>query len=243
MADETVHDTAQGRRALLRGLTPGGPTMAAAGADASQPQSGSTTAAPAPLPTTPDDAVQQLRDGNQRLIANQVLHKQSLDQIRQHASGQSPYAQVFGCADSRVPVEVVFDADFGDLFVTRTAGNVLSDPVVGTIEYGVQVLNTPLILVLGHTGCGAVKAAVDAVKDPKKAPTGALGALVSAIQPAVRKVQGRGGDVYAAALEEHIRSTVAALQGNPALARPLGAGQLRVLGAVYDLGTAKVTFY
>jgi carbonic anhydrase len=128
--------------------------------------------------------LQRLLDGNKRLLANKTLHTQTLDQIRQHASGQAPYAQVFGCADSRVPVEVVFDEDFGDVFVTRTAGNVLSAPTIGTIEYGVVALNTPLIMVLGHQNCGAIKAAVDAAKDPSKTPQGALGALVSALVPA-----------------------------------------------------------
>jgi carbonic anhydrase len=198
---------------------------------------------PAELPKTPDGALQRLLDGNKRLIANKTLHTQTLDQIRQHATGQAPYAQVFGCADSRVPVEVVFDEDFGDVFVTRTAGNVLSDPTVGTMEYGVLALNTPLIMVLGHQNCGAVKAAVDAMKDPSKLPSGALGALVSAIVPAAREVKDRGGDIYAATLEAHIRAVVKTLQGNRSLAEPIAAGKLRVVGASYDLSTAKVTMY
>jgi carbonic anhydrase len=198
---------------------------------------------PAELPKTPDGALQRLLDGNKRLIANNTLHTQTLDQIRQHATGQAPYAQVFGCADSRVPVEVVFDEDFGDVFVTRTAGNVLSDPTVGTIEYGVLALNTPLIMVLGHQSCGAVKAAVDAMRDPSKMPSGALGALVSAIVPAAREAQGRGADIYAATLEAHIRKVVATLQGNKSFAEAIAAGKLRVVGASYDLATAEVTMY
>ncbi|ONI91465.1 hypothetical protein ALI22I_09010 [Saccharothrix sp. ALI-22-I] len=132
---------------------------------------------------------------------------------------------------------------FGDVFVTRTAGNVLSDPTVGTIEYGIVALNTPLIMVLGHQNCGAVKAAVDAMKDPSKTPPGALGALVSALVPAAREVKDRGDDIYAAALEAHIRNTVATLDANPVVKESVATGKLRVVGAAYDLATAKVTLY
>ncbi|MCO1574232.1 carbonic anhydrase [Crossiella sp. SN42] len=195
------------------------------------------------LPKTPDGALKRLLAGNDRLLANQALHPQTLDGIRQHATGQAPYAQVFGCADSRVPVEAVFDEDFGDVFVTRTAGNVLADPTIGTIEYGVVALGTPLIMVLGHQSCGAVKAAVEAMKDRSKLPSGALGALVSALVPAAREAQARGGDIYAAALEVHIRKVVKTLQDNKAFAEPIAQGKLRVVGASYDLATAKVTMY
>lgn len=237
------------RRTVLRGLALAGLSVAATSCSASskaeeaKPAASSVPVPQGELPKTPDDALKRLLDGNARLIANRVPHTQTLDDIRRHATGQAPYAQVFGCADSRVPVEVVFDEDFGDIFVTRTAGNVLSDPTVGTMEYGVLALNTPLIMVLGHQSCGAVKAAVDAMKDPAKLPTGALGGLVSALVPAAREVKDRGGDIYAAALEAHIRSVVATLEANPALAGPIAAGKLRVVGASYDLSTAKVTMY
>lgn len=243
---------APARRTVLRGLGLGGLAAAVSACspspktDGAQPGTGASTTVPAPqgeLPKTPDDALKRLLAGNERLIANQTPHAQTLDQIRQHATGQTPYAQVFGCADSRVPVEVVFDEDFGDVFVTRTAGNVLADPTVGTVEYGVLVLKTPLIMVLGHQSCGAIKAAVDAMKDPSKLPSGALGTLVSAIVPAARAAQDRGGDIYAAALEAHIRSVVATLQSNPSFVKPIAEGKLRVVGASYDLSTAKVTMY
>ncbi|RAS67108.1 carbonic anhydrase [Lentzea atacamensis] len=187
--------------------------------------------------------MQRLLAGNDRLLANKTLHAQSLESIRQHAESQAPYAQVFGCADSRVPVEAIFDEDFGDVFVTRTAGNVLSEPTIGTIEYGVAALKTPLIVVLGHQNCGAVKAAVDAMKDPSKTPAGALGALVSALVPAAREVEDRGADIYSAALEAHIRKTVETLQTSPVVSSAVAAGTLRVVGASYDLATAKVTLY
>jgi carbonic anhydrase len=253
MFDLTPDRAAQGalaRRTALRGMAFGGLAFAlsacSSGAVAGQGADASNTVPslpPSELPKTPDGALQRLLDGNKRLLANKTLHTQSLDDIRRHATGQAPYAQVFGCADSRVPVEAVFDEDFGDVFVTRTAGNVLSDPTVGTIEYGVLVLKTPLILVLGHQNCGAVKAAVDAMKDPGKMPSGALGALVSAIVPAAREVKDRGDDIYAAALEAHIRATVKTLQGTSTLAKPIAEGSLRVVGASYDLSTGQVTMY
>lgn len=239
------------RRFLLRGLAIGGLAAAVAscstGAEVGQasPATGATTTTPAlpELPKTPDGALTRLLDGNKRLIASKTLHRQTLDDIRRHASGQAPYAQVFGCADSRVPVEAIFDEDFGDIFVSRTAGNVLSDPIVGTIEYGVLALETPLIMILGHQNCGAVKAAVDAMNDPGKMPPGPLGALVSAIVPAAREAKARGGDVYAATLEAHIREVVATLERNGTIAERVAAGSLRVVGASYDLSTAKVALY
>ncbi|MFI6094676.1 carbonic anhydrase [Lentzea sp. NPDC051213] len=240
-------ESAPARRAVLRGLALSGLSVAvaacgsAAGQSTNTPDSG--VLVPPDLPKTPDGALQRLMAGNERLLASKTLHTQNLDSIRQHATGQAPYAQVFGCADSRVPVEAVFDEDFGDVFVTRTAGNVLSEPTVGTIEYGVVALNTPLIMVLGHQNCGAVKAAVEAMKDPGKTPAGALGALVSALVPAAREVKDRGGDIYAAALEAHIRRTVATLEATPVLKESIAAGRLRVVGASYDLATAKVTLY
>ncbi len=249
--DTTVEERSQGvsaRRTLLRGLALGGISVAvsACAAGGIKASGGATaTTVPAPqstdLPKTPDGALQRLLEGNKRLLANERLHVQTLDDIRKHATGQSPYAQVFGCADSRVPVEVVFDEDFGDVFVTRTAGNVLSEPTIGTIEYGVLALNTPLIMVLGHQNCGAVKAAVDAAKDPSKLPSGPLGALVTALLPAAKAAKGE--DVYASALEAHVRSVVTTLEQTPTLAEAIKAGKLRVVGASYDLATAKVTMY
>jgi carbonic anhydrase len=235
------------RRTALYGLAVGGVSAAlsscSAGTGDAHAAPSSGVAPSTELPKTPDGALNRLLDGNHRLIGNQTLHAQTLDDIRRHATGQTPYAQVFGCADSRVPVEAVFDEDFGDIFVTRTAGNVLSEPTIGTIEYGVLALNTPLVMVLGHQGCGAIKAAVDAMKDPAKMPTGPLGALVSAIVPAAREAKDQGGDIYAAALAAHIRSVVATLQQTPSLKEAVAAGKLRLIGASYDLATAKVTLY
>lgn len=239
-----VEKNPQARRTVLRGIALGGLSLAvgacASGTSTAEEHVTSTTVPP---PKTPDDALQRLLEGNKRLLANQALHPQSLDDIRKHATGQAPYAQVFGCADSRVPVEAVFDEDFGDVFVTRTAGNVLSEPTIGTIEYGVLALKTPLIMVLGHQNCGAVKAAVDAMNDPAKLPTGALGGLVSALIPAAQQAKGRGGDIYAAALEAHVRSVVTTLETTASLAGPIASGALRVVGASYDLATGKVSLY
>jgi carbonic anhydrase len=249
LKNDISSQAAPARRTVLRGLALSGLSVAVAACGSTGGQSAAaagattTTSALPELPKTPDGALQRLMAGNERLLANKALHTQTLDGIRQHATGQSPYAQVFGCADSRVPVEAVFDEDFGDVFVTRTAGNVLSEPTIGTIEYGVLALNTPLIMVLGHQNCGAVKAAVDAMKDPSKTPAGALGALVNAIVPAAHAVKERGGDIYAAALEAHIRKSVETLQANPVLKASITAGKLRVIGASYDLATAKVTLY
>jgi carbonic anhydrase len=248
MVDTTSDD--KGRRTVLRGLALGGLSVAVSacssgGGNAAGGQTSSLVPMPpsTDLPKTPDGALERLLEGNKRLLANKTLHTQTLDDIRKHATGQAPYVQVFGCADSRVPVEVVFDEDFGDIFVTRTAGNVLSQPTIGTIEYGVLVLNTPLIVVLGHENCGAVKAAVDAMRDPSKMPSGALGELVAGLLPAAQEVKDKGDGIYSAALQAHVRMTVETLKATKSLADPIAQGKLRVVGASYDLATAKVTMY
>lgn len=245
-----IHSDNPARRTVLRGLALGSLSVAvSACASGGSSAAGGQTSSQVPmppstdLPKTPDGALQRLLEGNKRLLANQRVHVQTLDDIRKHATGQAPYAQVFGCADSRVPVEVVFDEDFGDVFVTRTAGNVLAAPTIGTIEYGVLVLNTPLVMVLGHENCGAVKAAVDAMKDPSKMPTGALGELVAGLLPAAQEVKDKGADIYSAALQAHVRRTVETLTATRSLADPIAQGKLRIVGASYDLATAKVTMY
>jgi len=148
-----------------------------------------------------------------------------------------------GCADSRVPPELLFDQGVGDLFVIRVAGNVVSGagpPVKGSIEYGVAELGVSLVLVLGHSECGAVKAAIKHIDDRDPLP-GALGILVNSIRPAVAKTKGMPGDKLDNAIRANVAIGVERLRGlQPVVAPAVKRGQVRVIGAVYDLRTGSV---
>lgn len=165
----------------------------------------------------------------------------SVDERTALAAGQSPYAAVVGCSDSRVPMEHAFDAGYGDLFAIRTAGHVLGETVLGSIEFAVAELDVPLVLVLGHTSCGAVTAASRTL-DTGQVPGAHLTSLVERILPSVVASRRDGGATVDEAVAEHARRTVAQLRDlSPMLKDAEAAGRLRILGAVYDLGTGSVT--
>ena len=112
---------------------------------------------------TPDQAIEMLKEGNQRFVNNQQTEKDFKEQVRLGANGQYPFAVILGCIDSRVPAEIVFDQGIGDIFNVRIAGNIVNNDILGSIEYGCKVAGSKLVLVLGHTSCGAVKGAVQQV--------------------------------------------------------------------------------
>ena len=157
------------------------------------------------------------------------------------AEGQDPFAVVVGCADSRLPPELLFDQGLGDLFTVRVAGNTSAAPViVGSVEYATAVLETPLVVVLGHDDCGAVKAAIDVVTKGKQLP-GQLSGFVDPILPAVQAVVNTPpAQLLDAAVAQNVRQTVAALSAQPLLATDIAAGTLRVVGAEYRLHSGKV---
>ncbi|NOX89613.1 MAG: carbonic anhydrase [Calditrichaeota bacterium] len=129
------------------------------------------------------EALQKLIEGNRRYLEGRQLHpRQTIDRRRELIGGQQPFAAILGCSDSRVPPELIFDQGLGDLFVVRVAGNIIDDAVLGSVEFAVDKLQTPLVLVLGHTQCGAVEAAVAGGK-----AKGSVTKIVRAIQPAVEK--------------------------------------------------------
>ncbi|NAZ85631.1 carbonic anhydrase [Kineococcus indalonis] len=209
------------------------------------------SAAPAAVPerpervSDPDEALELLRAGNARFVAAPEVHHAHPAAHRLHlAEGQHPFAIVLSCADSRVPPELVFDQDLGDLFTVRTAGQVVAPPVLGSLQYGVEHLHVPLLVVLGHEGCGAVKAALEAV-EAGSAPSGtAVDSLVDAIRPAAERAL--AGVDEAHRLDEAVRLNVAdgvaALEADPVLAGAVQAGRLRVVGATYDLQDGAVAF-
>lgn len=152
-------------------------------------------------------------------------------------NGQQPLALIVGCSDSRVPPEVIFDRGIGDLFVVRTAGNVLDDVGLGSVEYGVEHLEIPLVIVLGHEGCGAVGAAVAG-----GAVHGCLQAVLEKIEPARQRAAG-GADILSACEDENIRGAVAQIRENAVVREYIQAGKTTVMGAKYALQSGEITFF
>lgn len=220
-----------------------------AGATAAGIAGGALTGAPAaahgaadPAPTTPTAAVARLLAGNLRFRTGRARHpRQGRDDLRRLAAGQDPFVIVLACADSRVPVEVLFDQGLGDVFDNRVAGNVVDPAVTGSIEYAVAEFAPPLIVVLGHERCGAVVATVETLEH-HTTPPGSIGALVDAIAPAVAPVLDDPGDPVENGVRANVRHQVAQLRARSAIVRDAeAAGTLAVVGARYDLDSAAVT--
>ena len=191
-------------------------------------------APPRPADLSPADGLALLYAGNARFASGTPTSPhRDLARLKEVAPLQKPFAAFLGCADSRVPVEIVFDQGFGDLFVTRIAGNVSTPEITGSLEFGAEILGAKVLFVLGHTNCGAVTAAVKGVEVP-----GQISSLFYHIRPAVRAAK---GDVPAA-VRENVRNQMDVLrESSPVLARLVRAGKLVVAGGVYDLATGRVT--
>ena len=192
-----------------------------------------------PTPYVPaDQALAQLMEGNQRYVAHKQLHPdESVVRRKKLESGQDPCALILGCADSRVPPELLFDQGLGDLFVVRVAGNVLDDDILGTIEYAVEHLHTRLIVVLGHEKCGAVTAAVEGGDAP-----GHLKALVQAIQPSVDATRNDPGDKIHNCVVANARRVAGQIRlSEPILKEAIEKHGVKVVSAIYALDTGKVS--
>jgi len=197
--------------------------------------SGSLSAAP-----LPEEALARLKEGNARYVSGNATHPdQSIAYRKDLANGQTPFAAILSCSDSRVPPEIIFDQGLGDLFSIRVAGNVADTDEIGTIEYGVGHLNTPLLVVLGHTKCGAVTAVVTGAE-----VHGSVQKLVEHIVPAVTKaksVGATGDQLVEAAIVNNVWNSIADLLKRSPEAKDLVAkGKLQVVGAVYNLETGEV---
>ncbi|MCE7983780.1 MAG: carbonic anhydrase [Caldilinea sp. CFX5] len=191
----------------------------------------------------PDEALERLLVGNQRFAANMTKDPNHSSERRMMvAGGQHPFATIFSCVDSRVPPEIVFDRGLGDLFVIRTAGHVIDNAVLGSLEFGVGELHIPLLMVLGHEKCGAVKATIEAVEKQMSAPA-QIGTLVEAITPAVEVAQGQSGDLLDNAVRANTMLVVDQLIQTPILADAVTNGQLRIVGGRYDLDTGEVEMF
>jgi len=224
-------------------------TLAAAGLSLAVPESLHAWAqkeAPAqpPSPITADQAWHDLLQGNDRLVKGlPASPRRSPQDFRGLAEAQYPEAVIVSCADSRVAPEILFDVGVGDIFVVRIAGNVVGGAgavVKGSIEYAIAELNVPLIVVLGHSGCGAVKAAMKHI-DAKDSLPGAINGLVELIKPAVAQSKGTPGDALENAIRKNVENGVERLKDlQPILAPRVKDGKLKVVGAVYDLRTGMV---
>lgn len=188
----------------------------------------------------PYHAIQKLQGGNLRFQQGRSIHpRQDPALIKSLSDGQSPFGIIVGCSDSRVSSEALFDQGFGDLFVARTAGQVMAEATYASIEYAYLFLNTKLIVVLGHTNCGAVSAAVTI----PESPPGHIVTLINAIKPAATEVSAIGGDQVNNAVRQNVINQVNELRDlESVLARGYESGDLLIVGAVYDLATGKVEF-
>lgn len=196
----------------------------------------------APSPLSPDKALRRLTAGNARYAANTARNRDYSVGRAARAAAQFPFASIVSCADSRVAPEILFDQGPGELFVVRVAGNFVNDDGLASLEYGAKALNIPLILVLGHTNCGAIGATIKAIQDGTQLP-GHLPALVDALKPGVEAAIARKpADLMAEATVENVRHNVRRLAGAEPLIAPLVAdGRVKIVGGLYDIATGKVS--
>ena len=193
---------------------------------------------------TPQEAWEEMRSGNARFVAGEPLYpRQDVERRHELAHAQTPIATLFGCADSRLAAELIFDKGLGDLFVVRNAGQVISDSVVGSLEYAVAVLEVPLIVVLGHDRCGAVRAAIDSTQFDAPELPAHIWRLIAPIVPAVRRVQRETGMSDTAEIDaervgrEHLHDTIAELlHSSELISAAVEDGRLGIVGANYRLG-------
>lgn len=199
-------------------------------------------------PTTPTEAWQAMAAGNRRFVSGAPAHpNQNVEARHELAAEQHPVATLFGCSDSRLAAEIIFDQGLGDLFVVRNAGQVIGESIVGSLEYAVEILRVPLIIVLAHDACGAVRAAIDGTAIDAAPLPPHIWKLIAPIIPAARKVLAEGGGSSPADIDaelvgrEHLRNTVAnLLQSSELISDAVAEGRLGIVGANYRLaeGTA-----
>lgn len=229
------------RREVLSGAAALAAVIATRGASIAGPST-AWADEPAAGGVAPEEALRLLVEGNARYVSGDIRHKDFSVGREALVQKQSPHTIVLGCADSRVPPELAFDQGRGDLFVVRVAGNSVDTGLLASIEYAVRFLGTRLVVVLGHSNCGAVDAAIKVVEDDAKLP-GHLPELIGELRPAVLAAKGRPGDKLANAIRANVELNVAELAAaKPILAELVSSGRIRVVGGVYDLATGKVEF-
>ncbi len=201
---------------------------------------------------TPDSTRKRLEDGNDRFIKSKLVERDLLSQVTSTQGGQYPYAVVLSCIDSRVPVETIFDQGIGDIFSARVAGNVVSPDIVGSIEYGCKVAGSKLVVVLGHTGCGAVKTAIQDANAISPLQLGSIRSLLDGIKPSVHAVQEpekrsertyENKEFFNAVVYKNVALTIDNLKNDSPILKDMEEkGEIKILGAVYSVSDGKVTF-
>ncbi|GAA4717438.1 carbonic anhydrase [Phytohabitans rumicis] len=229
------------RRSLLAAAATGlaaGATALAGPALAARP----ATPATEPAADTPAKALNRLLAGNHRFASGHPIRPhQTPQRLREVAAGQHPFAITLGCADSRVPPEVLFDQGLGDIFDNRVAGNIVDDLLLGSVEFAVEEFAPPVLMVLGHERCGAITATINALESGGEAP-GHIGSIVDALRPIVEPLLESGGDRVDIAVRANVRAQARQLVATSELiAERVAAGTLAVVGARYDLDTGRVT--
>jgi carbonic anhydrase len=194
------------------------------------------------MPMTPEEALESLKAGNERFVAGTPLHRDLPAKVRATAAGQYPFGAIVSCMDSRVPVELVFDLTVGDAFSIRVAGNVINEDILGSLEFATEIAGAKLILVLGHTRCGAVRGAIDGVK------LGNLTALLDRVVAADAPRPGpgsadEGAYVEAVTRENALHSMRDIREKSPVVRKLLESGAVRLSGGIYDVETGRVTFF
>lgn len=190
-----------------------------------------------PKALLPDTALQKLLEGNQRFVQHRPQYPdQSALRLKEVAQAQQPFATILSCADSRVPPEILFDQGIGDIFDVRIAGNIATSAAIGSIEYAVEMLGSPLLMVLGHERCGAVTAAIQ-----NKPLPGEISTFVTAILPVVDQVKTEPGDLVDNAVTANVRYQIEQLLRSPLLTARSQLGKLKIVGGRYDLDTGKVS--
>ncbi|HBY67066.1 MAG TPA: carbonic anhydrase [Flavobacteriaceae bacterium] len=196
---------------------------------------------------TPDKSLDLLKEGNKRFVNNSKADRNLLEQVKDTQGGQYPYAVILSCIDSRVPAEIVFDQGIGDVFSARVAGNIVDEDILGSIEYGCKVAGSKLVVVLGHTSCGAVKGACDNVE------LGNITSLVSKIKPAVAAVKepkeasqrtSSNTDFVNEVSKTNVHHTLENMRKqSPLLTEMEKNGEIKIVGAMYNVSTGEVSFY
>ncbi len=188
--------------------------------------------------STPDEVLEALVEGNKRFVENRPeAPNQDYVRLREVSTAQKPLVSILGCADSRVPIEIIFDRGLGDLFVVRDAGNIATPEEIGSLEYGTVILGSKVLMVLGHEKCGAVKAALQ-----NKPLPGQMGSIVAAIQPAIdRPNRNDSKEFYLETIKQNVLLQVKKLYSSPLLYDLVAQGKLKIVGAYYSLKTGEVS--
>lgn len=194
---------------------------------------------------TPDSALQALKNGNKRFVYQNMESRDLMDQVKQTSSGQFPFATILGCIDSRVPNEAIFDQGIGDIFSVRIAGNVVNEDILGSMEFATRLAGTKLVVVLGHTSCGAVKGACNG------AELGNLTGLLRKIGPAIAREtettenrDGNNSEFVQNVVVNNIHNSLDVIRSKSDVLTDLeNDGSIKIVGALYDVSTGEVTFY